>query len=148
MIKHRWTAAVFAASACLCAAALWEGKAIASDAPPAAAAPTGAAAPLPNSPADLQRGRALFMGTCGAYCHKLTPGAGDAPFLFDCDLQRGFGAQDMFNTISHGRPNTRMVAFGGAIPDADIWRIVAYLRSAVQCPAGAAAAGPAPVSRP
>jgi cytochrome c2 len=30
-------------------------------------------------------------------------------------------------------PGTRMVAFKGAIPDADLWRVVAYLKSASQC---------------
>ena len=31
--------------------------------------------------AAVQRGRSIFAGTCAAYCHKLTPGAGDALYL-------------------------------------------------------------------
>jgi mono/diheme cytochrome c family protein len=88
---------------------------------------------LLKSPADVTRGKNLFMGTCGAYCHKLTSANGDAPFLFDCDWIFGGSDEQIFHTITHGVPNSRMVAFGGAIPDQDIWRIIAYLRSASQC---------------
>jgi mono/diheme cytochrome c family protein len=61
-----------------------------------------------------------------------TQGA-DAPFLFDCYWIFGGSDQQIFHTITHGVPGTRMVSFEGAIPDADIWRIVAYLKSASQC---------------
>jgi mono/diheme cytochrome c family protein len=88
---------------------------------------------LLKSPADVARGRNLFAGTCGAYCHKMTPVQADAPFLFDCDWLFGGSDAQVFHTITHGVPGTRMVAFGGAIPDADIWRIVAYLKSASLC---------------
>jgi cytochrome c oxidase cbb3-type subunit 3 len=88
---------------------------------------------LIKSPADVERGRAIFTGTCGAYCHHMTPGPGDAPFLFDCDWLHGGSDQEVFHTITHGVPGTRMVAFGGAMPDVDVWRIVAYLKSASLC---------------
>lgn len=100
---------------------------------PAMAAPASA-------PADIARGKALFTGTCGAYCHRPSGGSGggeasDAPNLFDCDWKHGGTDADVFRTITKGVEGTRMVAFGGAIPDADIWRIIGYLRSASQCPA-------------
>jgi cytochrome c oxidase cbb3-type subunit 3 len=101
-------------------------------APPASAA----ADPVPDlmkDPAAVQRGKSLFAGTCGAYCHKMQPGPGDAPFLFDCDWLHGGSNPEIFHTITHGVPGTRMVPFGGAIPDADIWKIIAYLKSASQC---------------
>jgi mono/diheme cytochrome c family protein len=97
--------------------------------------PDGAQAYM-NSPPDLARGHALFVGTCGAYCHRMTEAHGDAPFLFGCDLPLAKTDQMMFHTITHGVPGTRMVAFGGAIPDDDIWRIVAYLKTNSQCKAG------------
>lgn len=102
----------------------------------AAAAP---AAPSPfQSPADVARGKALFTGTCGAYCHRPSgPTAGeaksDAPSLFDCDWLHGGSDAQIFHTISAGVEGTRMVAFGGALPDEEIWRIIAYLRSSSQC---------------
>ena len=107
-----------------------------------AAAPAAATSQLasgaPHSPADIARGRALFTGTCGAYCHRAssapaTVNASDAPSLFDCDWRRGGSDAQIFNTISKGVEGTRMVAFGGALPDEDIWRIVAYLKSASLC---------------
>lgn len=95
---------------------------------------------LMKSPADLARGKALFVGTCGAYCHRPSSenaggDASDAPFLFDCDWRHGGSDAQIFKTISQGVEGTRMVAFGGAIPDEDIWRIIAYLKSASQCSA-------------
>lgn len=85
-------------------------------------------------PADIARGKAIFAGTCGAYCHKMTNAQSDAPFLFDCDWLHGGSDQEIFHTISHGVAGTRMVAFGEAIPNDDIWRIIAYLKTASQCP--------------
>jgi mono/diheme cytochrome c family protein len=86
-----------------------------------------------KSPADVERGRELFAGTCGAYCHKMTPAAADAPFLFGCPLSLDATNEIMFHTITHGVSGTRMVAFQGAIPDDDIWRIIAYVRSTTVC---------------
>jgi mono/diheme cytochrome c family protein len=118
------------AAASLLLVAVTAGRANGPDAAAAAADPVPA---MLKSPADVERGRALFVGTCGAYCHHMTPGPGDAPFLFDCDWLHGGSDAEIFNTISKGVPNTRMVAFGGALPDQDIWRLVTYLRSASLC---------------
>lgn len=119
-------------------AAVLEGTAIVGAAAAGHAAPAAIPAPQASSPADIARGKALFTGTCGAYCHRpSTPNtvqaASDAPSLFDCDWLHGGSDAQIFETISRGVKGTRMVAFGGAIADEDIWRIVAYLRSASQC---------------
>ena len=86
-------------------------------------------------PAVIARGEALFTGTCGAYCHKMTPGNTDALFLFDCDWKHGAADDDIFKVINEGVEGSRMVAFGGAFPegDKDARAIIAYLRSATQC---------------
>ena len=86
-------------------------------------------------PAVIERGRRLFTGTCGAYCHKMTPGNTDALFLFDCDWKHGSTDEDIFKVINEGVAGTRMVAFGGAFPegDNDTSAIIAYLRDASQC---------------
>ena len=91
---------------------------------------------LLKTPAAIARGKSIFVGTCGAYCHKMTAMQSDAPNLFDCAWLHGGSDQEIFHTITHGVPGTRMVAFGGAIPDADIWSVVAYLKSASQCKPG------------
>jgi mono/diheme cytochrome c family protein len=120
-------AAVFAASLLLVAAVT--GRAYGNEAP-AAADPVPA---LLKSAPDVERGRGIFIGTCAAYCHHMTPGPGDAPYLFDCDWLHGGSDAEVFHTISNGVPGTRMVAFGGALPDEDIWRLVAYVKSASVC---------------
>lgn len=86
-------------------------------------------------PAVIARGKALFTGTCGAYCHKRTPGDSDALYLFDCEWKHGATDADIFRVINEGVEGTRMVAFGGAFPegDNDTRALIAYLRSASQC---------------
>src|SRR5579871_80432 len=125
MRAHRASVAAVIAAASLLLVAVTAGRANGPDAAAAAADPVPA---MLKSPADVERGRALFVGTCGAYCHHMTPGPGDAPFLFDCDWIHGGSDAEIFHTISTGVPGTRMVAFGGALPDQDIWRLVTYLR--------------------
>ena len=92
-----------------------------------------------GSPADalladanaLSRGRSLFVGTCAGYCHKLTPERVDAVYLFDCEWKHGGSDQQIFNTITNGVSNTRMVGFGTNFPEGenDLWKIVAFLKS-------------------
>ncbi len=88
-----------------------------------------------GDPVALARGRSIFMGSCGAYCHGLHPGKRDAPFLFDCVWKHGDEDEDHFRVIHGGVEGTRMVGFGGRLPegDDDIWRVVAFLRSRSLC---------------
>jgi mono/diheme cytochrome c family protein len=130
MKAHRSSAAAVIAAASLLLVAVTAGRANGNAAPAATADPVPA---MLKTPADLERGRGLFVGTCAAYCHHMTPGPGDAPYLFDCDWLHGGSDAEIFHTISKGVPNTRMVAFGGALPDEDIWRLVTYVRSASTC---------------
>ena len=130
MKAHRSGAAAVIAAASLLLVAVTAGRANDNAASAATADPVPA---MLQTPADVARGRALFVGTCGAYCHHMTPGPGDAPYLFDCDWLHGGSDAAVFHTISTGVPNTRMVAFGGALPDQDIGRLVTYLRSASTC---------------
>ena len=92
-----------------------------------------------GSPADalladadaVSRGRSLFVGTCAGYCHKLTPERVDAVYLFDCEWKHGGSDREIFNTVTNGVPNTRMVGFGSNFPEgeSDLWRIIAFLKS-------------------
>jgi len=93
---------------------------------------------LLKNPAAVERGKELFIGTCSAYCHKTTNVPSQAPFLFDCDWLHGGSSKEIFHTITTGVPGTRMVSFKDAFSEQDIWSIVAYLKSASQCPAGPA----------
>ena len=97
--------------------------------------PESPAAKLANDPAAIDRGRRIFIGTCGAYCHSTHDVERDAPSLFDCEWKNGGSDEQIFHSISEGIPGTRMPAWKGALPegDDDIWRVVAYLKSASTC---------------
>ena len=110
----------------------------------AAACAKSAPAPLPASPAvafqqdpaAVKRGKSLFIGTCGAYCHSMHDGArGDVPDLFDCAWKNGASDEEVFLVISNGVPGTRMVGYKGVLPDGDtdIWKLVAFLRVESTC---------------
>ena len=84
----------------------------------------------------MKRGKGLFIGMCGAYCHSLHDGArGDVPDLFDCAWKNGGSDEEIFRSISNGVPGTRMVGFAGVLPDGDtdIWKLVAFLRASSSC---------------
>jgi mono/diheme cytochrome c family protein len=89
----------------------------------------------PSKTGDPARGELLFRSICGGYCHATGPGSREAPFLFDCDWELGGTDSEIFTTISAGVSGTRMIAFGGKLPegDSDIWSLVAYLRSESRC---------------
>ena len=88
-----------------------------------------------TDPAELRRGRLLFTGTCGGYCHPTAPASRDAPYLFDCRWEHGGSDLEIFDSIANGVPDTRMPAWQGVLPegDQDIWRVIAYLRSRRSC---------------
>lgn len=108
--------------------------ACAKPAPPAP--PESPAAAFERDPVAVKRGKSLFIGTCGGYCHSFHDGArGDVPDLFDCAWRDGGTDEDLFRTISNGVPGTRMVGFKGVLPDGDtdIWKLVAFLRVESAC---------------
>jgi len=108
----------------------------AADATPSTTAPDAAAvgvAAALKSPTDVARGRLIFLGTCGAYCHRLAPANTDAAYLFGCTWRHGGSDAELFHTMTTGVPGTRMISFKDAIPDEDLYRIIAYLRTANKC---------------
>jgi mono/diheme cytochrome c family protein len=84
-----------------------------------------------SDPVAVQRGRSIFVGTCAGYCHKLSPEPSDAVYLFDCEWKHGGSDQQVFNTVTNGVPNTRMIAFGSNFPEGedDLWKVIAFLKS-------------------
>ena len=82
-------------------------------------------------PEAVKRGRLLFVGTCAGYCHKLTPERIDALYLFDCEWKHGSSDQAIFDIVTTGVPNTRMVGFGTNFPEGenDLWKIIAFIRT-------------------
>jgi mono/diheme cytochrome c family protein len=106
-----------------------------------ASAPTGAASAddsparqYDEDPAAQKRGSDLFRAVCTGYCHTTTVGADtDAPYLFDCDWDHGGSDARIFEVLSKGIPDTRMQGFAGKLPDADLWRIVSWVRMRSEC---------------
>lgn len=93
-----------------------------------------ASALLPAQSPLLQRGAEIFRTTCGvAYCHGPGGTAGRAPQL----AARGFTAQDVFGTVSYGKPGTAMPAFVQQLKTEDIEAVTQYVLS-LPVPAGAA----------
>ena len=92
---------------------------------------------LMNDPAAIARGKSIYTGNCGGYCHSRGPR--DAPNLFDCNWIHGGSDEEIFHTISNGVKGTRMPSWAGKLPrgDKDIWNVIAYLKKNRQaCPNG------------
>lgn len=83
-----------------------------------------------RDPEALGRGQALFEGTCAGYCHSVEKTDFDTHFLFDCDWKYGESDQEIFDIVTIGIPNTRMLGFGSNFPgeEDDLWKIIAFLR--------------------
>ena len=84
-----------------------------------------------EDPQALGRGRALFQGSCAGQCHGVEGvEIVEAENLFDCNWQYGETDQEIFNVVTDGIPNTKMVGFGSNFPegDNDLWKIIAFVR--------------------
>jgi cytochrome c oxidase cbb3-type subunit 3 len=76
---------------------------------------------------DLSQGKQLYEQYNCSGCH-FHGGGGIGPPLMDSKWIYGGDPQNVFQTIVEGRPNG-MPSFRGKIPDAQVWQIVAYVRS-------------------
>lgn len=93
--------------------------------------------PLPEDPASIARGRALFLVSC-APCHGTeADGKGVAargleppPANFRAGKRLSSKADDVvFWRISTGIPGTAMPAFSGTLSEEERWAILRFLRS-------------------
>lgn len=75
----------------------------------------------------LSQGKQYFGWMNCTGCHG--NGGGDkGPSLMDDHWIYGSTSEDIFRSIVQGRPNG-MPAYRGRIPDAQVWQLVAYVRS-------------------
>jgi cytochrome c oxidase cbb3-type subunit III len=102
------------------------------DAPPPLAAGLQAPVPAQISPFQenaygLSEGKRFFdLYNCsGCHAHG---GGGMGPALMDDRWIYGSHPANIFRTIVDGRPNG-MPAFGGKVPDAQVWQLVAFVQS-------------------
>ena len=100
----------------------------------AAACSASPSAPFARDPESLERGRKIVVGTCAGYCHVAAGrGLGNAPDLLDCEWRHGGSDAEIFAVMRGGVPGTPMLGFAEKIPDDDLWRVLAFLRSASDC---------------
>lgn len=89
----------------------------------------------PGPPDDLEvnattlaEGARLYQRMNCAGCHSANGGGAIGPALTDPKWIYGWKPRVIFESIVHGRPNG-MPAFGGRISDAEVWKLVAFVRS-------------------
>lgn len=84
--------------------------------------------PFGQEPDVLAVGRRLFIWFNCYGCHGGRAGGGMGPSLRDAAWMYGSTDQDIFNSIAEGRPHG-MPAWGTTLPEVEIWKIVAYIKS-------------------
>ena len=76
----------------------------------------------------MGEGKRLYAAYNCAPCHGLNGGGAIGPALMDDKWIYGAEADQIYSTISQGRPNG-MPSFGGHIPAQQVWQLVAYVQS-------------------
>ena len=75
----------------------------------------------------IAQGKTLFSAFNCNGCHAMG-GGGIGPALMDDKWIYGAAPEQIYSTIVQGRPNG-MPAYGGRIPDQQLWQLVAYVES-------------------
>jgi cytochrome c oxidase cbb3-type subunit 3 len=76
----------------------------------------------------IAEGKRLYAAYNCSGCHAVAGGGGIGPALIDDKWIYGSRADQIFSSISQGRPDG-MPSFGGHIPDQQIWQLVAYVQA-------------------
>jgi cytochrome c oxidase cbb3-type subunit 3 len=84
--------------------------------------------PFADDPGAAATGRQLFTGFNCSGCHAGYAGGGMGPNLRDTLWIYGSKDAQIFSTIAEGRPYG-MPAWGGRIPDNQIWMLVSYIKT-------------------
>src|SRR4051812_48348699 len=83
--------------------------------------------PYENNAYAMSQGKQLYTQFNCVGCHA-HGGGGMGPALMDDKWIYGSNPEQVFATIVQGRPNG-MPAFGGKIPDYEVWQLAGYVRS-------------------
>lgn len=84
--------------------------------------------PYAGNPSAVATGRQLFLRYNCYGCHGGRAGGGMGPSLRDSVWSYGSTDTQLFATITEGRP-VGMPAWGGRIPEDQIWQLISYIRS-------------------
>ena len=83
--------------------------------------------PYAGDPAAMSEGHRLYNWYNCVGCH-FNGGGGMGPPLMDDEWIYGSDPENVYDSIYRGRPNG-MPAFGGRVPERQLWLIAAYVRS-------------------
>lgn len=84
--------------------------------------------PYQNNAWGMSQGKRLFTAYNCTGCHAVNGGGAIGPALKDDKWIYGSQPDQIYSTISQGRPDG-MPSFGGHIPADQIWMLVAYVQS-------------------
>jgi cytochrome c oxidase cbb3-type subunit III len=90
--------------------------------------PAAIASPYQGNAWGIGEGKRLYSAFNCAPCHAVNGGGAIGPALIDDKWIYGAGADQIYATISQGRPNG-MPSFGGHVTTAQIWQLVAYVQA-------------------
>ena len=89
---------------------------------------TPVSSPYQGNAWGVGEGKRLYSAFNCAPCHGLNGGGAIGPPLLDDKWIYGGGADQIYASISQGRPDG-MPSFGGHIPAQQIWQLVAYVQA-------------------
>jgi cytochrome c oxidase cbb3-type subunit 3 len=84
--------------------------------------------PRAHDPRALNEGKNLFVAYNCADCHGDEGSGGTGPSLADDRWHFGGTVGEVYQSIEEGRPDG-MPAWGGRIPESQIWALVTYVRT-------------------
>lgn len=84
--------------------------------------------PAEGNAYSISQGQKLFSFYNCSGCHGEHGGGGIGPPLMEPKLHYGSEPDNIFDTISKGRPNG-MPSWGARIPESQIWQLVTYVKS-------------------
>ena len=85
--------------------------------------------PYTGQPEAIQTGRALFLQNGCSACHGVMGGGGMGPQLLDPNWKFGGDDTTLFKLIKGQIPQQTMPKIFTALPDDEVWKLIAYVRS-------------------
>jgi cytochrome c(L) len=89
--------------------------------------------PYTGDPEAIKQGRTLYLQIGCSGCHGVGGGGGMGPALLDDEWKFGSDDESLFKLIKGEIPQQTMPGvLGKELPDDDVWKILAYVRSLYQ----------------
>jgi len=88
--------------------------------------------PYTGKPEAIQQGRTLYLQNGCSACHGVMGGGGMGMPLLDDVWKFGSDDETLFKLIKGQIPEQTMPKIFGHLPDDDVWKMIAYIRSIYQ----------------